>query len=435
MTNEEIYSTASRLDDGIKYKLLVNHHKPQSHVSTFQDGCKRSFKEHYYKDRPWLVYSEKLAGAFCISCVLFAGLNERKSLGVLVNQPFRRWARFSVIKSHCDKTYHIDAVVKSKEFVRSMTHPEKANISVVMNKQKQENIKRNREVLSHIVKVVLWLGRQGIAYRGHRENLADDSANRGNFLELISLLSQYDDKLAHHVEHCKKTSYMSPKIQNQIINIIGSEYIRPQLIQCVKDAKYYGIICDEATSAKSEYMSIVLRFVDSNCNIREEFMGFVKVVRTSGELLAEKIVSVLVDDYGLDIADCRGQGYDGAANMKSDRCGVQKIISEKAPQALYFHCASHCLNLVIVHACKDIHIKTAISKISEVSTKTFIQSMNQSYYCLLTVCMYVLGMLLLLICKAPGAINKCNEKEQWHSTCWTVSNPVVSKAHSVLTFL
>ena len=48
----------------------------------------------------------------------------------------------------------------------------------------------------------------------------------------------------------------------------------------MREAKWYTILCDEVTDVSSqEQLSIVLRFVDTNCNIREDFVDFVSVER------------------------------------------------------------------------------------------------------------------------------------------------------------
>ena len=49
----------------------------------------------------------------------------------------------------------------------------------------------------------------------------------------------------------------------------------------------------------------------------------------------------------LDLNKLVGQGYDGCSTMAGHDSGVQTMISEKYPMALFFHCASHKLNLVI----------------------------------------------------------------------------------------
>ena len=170
---------------------------------------------------------------------------------------------------------------------------------------------------------------------------------------------------------CKKKGLLDNLVnKNQIINIIGSEVIRPALIQEVIDSKYFSVLCDEATSGKKEYMSMVLRFIDKTSDIPEEFVGFIPVVRTSGQMLAETILSAL-DSFKLDIANCRGQGYDGASATSSSRCGVQGLIRERNDEAVYFHCRSHCLNMVIVPSCKDISLQTSLKNLSEVNIWLF----------------------------------------------------------------
>ena len=94
-------------------------------------------------------------------------------------------------------------------------------------------------------------------------------------------------------------------------------------------------------------MSIVLRFVDTNCNIREDFVDFDSVERITGEIIASKLKETLAR-YNLDLLDCRGQGYDGATNM-SGASGVQGRLTSENPKATYIHCNSHILNLCIVN--------------------------------------------------------------------------------------
>lgn len=238
MSKEDVICIVRKLDDSIRYRLLKCHHRPESFPVTLQDGCNRSFKPSYFTGRPWLAFSDKLGGSFCIPCVLFADSQKRLLAEALVNRPFKRMARFtSVIKSHADKAYHKDAVVSSKAFLDSLKKPETGNIIISLDRKKQEVIQKNREVLAHIIRSVLWLGRQGVAFRGHRESLTPptnikESSNRGNFLELILLLAGYDEGLATHLSTSKKTSYASPDTQNQIISIISNDYIRPRNKGC-----------------------------------------------------------------------------------------------------------------------------------------------------------------------------------------------------------
>jgi hypothetical protein len=52
--------------------------------------------------------------------------------------------------------------------------------------------------------------------------------------------------------------------------------------------------------------------------------------------------------HGLLIANLRGQGYDGASNMRGEFNGVQKLVRDENPYAFYMHCFGHRLQLVVV---------------------------------------------------------------------------------------
>ena len=63
----------------------------------------------------------------------------------------------------------------------------------------------------------------------------------------------------------------------------------------------------------------------------------------------------------------RAQGYDGAANMSGKYNGVQARILQIVPGAMYVHCKSHCLNLAIVHSCKDTSVRNVMSTVQGVA--------------------------------------------------------------------
>jgi len=55
----------------------------------------------------------------------------------------------------------------------------------------------------------------------------------------------------------------------------------------------------------------------------------------------------------------RGQGYDGASNMRGEFNGLQRKILDENPYAFYVHCFAHRLQLVVVavatSSCSYIH--------------------------------------------------------------------------------
>ena len=71
-----------------------------------------------------------------------------------------------------------------------------------------------------------------------------------------------------------------------------------------------------------------------------------------------------VESFGLDMANCIGQSYDGCSTMSGKINGVQTIIKTKYPKAEYFHCASHCLNLVVNDLCEVVPIRNCHDSIA-----------------------------------------------------------------------
>lgn len=82
----------------------------------------------------------------------------------------------------------------------------------------------------------------------------------------------------------------------------------------------------------------------------EEFSG------KTGHEISEMILKTL-EEHHIDIADCRGQGFDNGSAMSGKVKGVQAEIRTINPLAAYSPCGSHTLNLVGVHAaesCTDV---------------------------------------------------------------------------------
>ena len=69
---------------------------------------------------------------------------------------------------------------------------------------------------------------------------------------------------------------------------------------------------DEVSCHNVEHMPICLHFVDKECDIREEIVGFVKLQRVRAVDIAEAIVAT-IENLGLSLNGLRGQGYDGAS--------------------------------------------------------------------------------------------------------------------------
>ena len=78
----------------------------------------------------------------------------------------------------------------------------------------------------------------------------------------------------------------------------------------------------------------------------ERFLGIKHVRDTTSASLKKALLEVFAK-HGLLVARLRGQGYDGASNMRGEFNGLQKLISDN-PHAFYVHCFAHQLQLIVV---------------------------------------------------------------------------------------
>lgn len=115
---------------------------------------------------------------------------------------------------------------------------------------------------------------------------------------------------------------------------------------------WYAIIADEATDiSHNEVMCISVRWVDVNYNIHEDVLG----PDTKSDTLFSVIKDVLVR-CSLSLSMCRGQAYDGAANMSGIRSGVQALVKKECDRTLYVHCLAHSLNLCVQEVSKRVDL-------------------------------------------------------------------------------
>ncbi|XP_076912204.1 uncharacterized protein LOC143570434 [Bidens hawaiensis] len=100
-------------------------------------------------------------------------------------------------------------------------------------------------------------------------------------------------------------------------------------------------------------MAIVLRFVDAKGMIQERFLDLVHVTDTLSATLKTSLWKQL-SHYQLDVKKIRGQGYDGASNMRGEWNGLQALVRYECPYAYYVHCFAHRLQLALVCASREV---------------------------------------------------------------------------------
>ncbi|XP_025192606.1 uncharacterized protein LOC112592666 [Melanaphis sacchari] len=247
-------SSKSTIDDFTKKQLLENHWKPPigynfPYSSHTKNGIlrKRFLKQEHINKYFWLVFSPSESGLFCVYCSIFHnktghGFNNHTQLKSLVVEPLKKFAKLlgkdGYLETHDNNLYHKNSVLNGKQFLKSYNNPELEVVNQI-NSQRLKQVNENRSRLKPIVESLIFLGRQNIALRGHRDDgsvndLSDNPLeNEGNFRELLKFkILSGDIVLENHLKNAEATAtYISKTTQNTLISIIGNIILKNTVIK------------------------------------------------------------------------------------------------------------------------------------------------------------------------------------------------------------
>ena len=143
-----------------------------------------------------------------------------------------------------------------------------------------EKIRNKLKPIADTIILLKWLD---LPFRGYRDNSQYhpnvgeySSGDVGNFIECLGYrVRGGDTELENHLKTCSRNaSYISKTSQNESIYCCG-KFITDILIKDIKESKFFSILADEASAClNQEQLSFVLRFVDKDGEIREEFLSF-----------------------------------------------------------------------------------------------------------------------------------------------------------------
>ena len=230
-------------------------------------------------------------------------------------------------------------------------------IDTLLDRQQQLNVtkhneavKKNREIMKRLIDSVLFLAKQELPLRGHEES--ESSLNRGNYVELLNLLREYDPLLDKLLESSALFKGTSPHVQNDIAKALSRviiNYIKKE----ISYSSFVAIILDETSdiTTKSQLTTVLRYIIDGK--ICERFIGFTDVSadRTANGLF--KHIEQVVNEFGLQ-QKLVGQTYDGASVMSGHINGLQQKVIDKFPLAIFTHCYAHVLNLVLQQSLSSI---------------------------------------------------------------------------------
>ena len=266
---DTICQSVSNLSNEAKHSLLCHHIAPPNTLpTTYSRGCNRKFNTTWLTKYPFLLYSPKLDGVFCGPCSLLLSSDKRKDKGLLVNRSYSNWSKIgNALSNHSSLLYHLDCV-QYTDILKNSTDNPASRIDVMANSDIQMQMDENRHIIRQIVRAILFLGKQGLPFRGDNKDL-NITKNPGNFLALrvfLRVILFFFDHL--NKPRAKNATYISPRSQNEIINVIGHDIILANIVAEVKQSKFYSVLADEVNCHNVEQLPVCLRFVDSEGSFR-----------------------------------------------------------------------------------------------------------------------------------------------------------------------
>jgi len=380
------FTRAGNLSDTELNDLIKNVFVPEKSFQFPKKSGKRRFRFDWLTKYDWLRYSPICDGGFCLPCTLFfnkAPKKLQKQLNLVSKPVVASNESTSIFNRHQSARDGLHAFCLHAFQVFSSRFTGKSlSVDTLVNNLRLQKVSKNRAVLEPIIDTVILCGHLGLPLRGHRDDSKfypepgcySQNPGVGNFIELINYAIRRGDKTleVHYNTHAKNVSYMSKTTQNELISCCG-DIITGNIISNIKfrgdnNHYYYTILADEALdSSGKEQLSLVLRFLDSSLNIREEFVGFCHLKSgLKGEDIANAIKQK-ISDLGLNIMNCRGQGYDGAGSVAGYKNGCSSHILRENRKALYTHCFSHRLNLAVSKSFKITSVNNMMETVHKIS--------------------------------------------------------------------
>ncbi|CAG2233165.1 unnamed protein product [Mytilus edulis] len=175
----------------------------------------RRFQATWLKDFHWMRYSPSTDSVFCAYCVLFTSVDAKeKSFSASAITVWKNL--LSLARFHENLSQHRGSLIAGEDFLRVKKDQGDSVASMISSSHKKVAAD-NRYGLMKIF-VILLCGRQNIPIRGHVEE-------RSNFIAILHEIARSDDKLSDWLAFGagSRTTYLSPEIQNEIINIVGQQ--------------------------------------------------------------------------------------------------------------------------------------------------------------------------------------------------------------------
>ncbi|XP_068601057.1 52 kDa repressor of the inhibitor of the protein kinase-like [Brachionichthys hirsutus] len=188
-----------------------------------------------------------------------------------------------------------------------------------------------KEYLKSLFEVVGLLGEQSIPPTGPGDD-AQDGVGSSNFQALLEYRMSCGDeglKKRHGVNH----EFCSSSRLNQMIEVF-EKHVHRKLQEEVQRNGFFSLLTEDLVKISGGwFLPVFVRFMDqSNCQ-KARFLGFVSFEGEADDL-AERALSEMTDDWGLDMDQCRGQAHSCSGTHFSKCKTFSSRVVERYPLAV-----------------------------------------------------------------------------------------------------
>ena len=266
-------------------KVLHSHHSKEKQSDQLK-SYSRKIQTLWYKKYLWITVCSLQFRVFCWICCSAKQqglLTNLSSMSPFISNGFANWKKaLQRFSEHERSNIHREAV--EKVAMKSST----VHIGAQLSSIKATEMAFNRNMLLKVLSCIRYLGRQGLALRGHDEIIESFD---GNLYQLLLLEAARDDKMKAWID---KKQYLSPVITNKMINIMGLTVLE-KILTDIKTSNWYTIIVDEATDiSHTEQMSLSIRWVNQKYQISEDNLGLIELPNTRAITIYQQIKDILI---------------------------------------------------------------------------------------------------------------------------------------------
>jgi hypothetical protein len=338
--------------------------------------------------RLWISYNVNKNTFVCSSCMVFS--TEKNSHWASCGVAAVSQNLYKSVLKHESSASHV-AAVDARLRVTNYT-----GVSDLLRTQRRDEVRTRRKIVEAIIRIVIVLVRQSLAFRSHRhesvsamvaegEVKASPEDRLGNFVAIVMLYAQADPLLREHIrKHAGKRGSKSSKGRGSTVTFLSKTFINKVLeilcsmaqetiVKDIRECRAYSLEVDSTQDVTAtDQFAICFRYTKDG-RVHDRLFSLVDMQDTTGAGTFHKVKSILAEN-AIPLQQMVGVATDGGANLRGIHNGLVAHLKRENAKLIYVYDLNHNLNISIQKAaecsvsCQDLF--SLVNKIAVFFTKS-----------------------------------------------------------------